>query len=393
MFLSCSPPKVSLSRKSPWVVFGILALLLLRLYPVNQLFVMKKRLHMGMPQQILEKPMLAGMAQEIQVSSSIATTKEMEPTMSPSAEVGMPEILGRDPQDTSTAWCILDHNNTNQHFRHFPHALQSLAPCWSFFCREREERGAHVSCGIYIQYPPRVPWNSMSSWTRQLVEHMDCYVVVQSKENTPLGDVIADGDVQYRPPDQHVKSYRFFEKQAHVQQLQRKVLGDALETNPATKKKGAIQIGLLQRIRNSPKQASRIFLNLPNIRSQLQVAFPEATLVETDMRDFSLLEQALWWHQNDVVVAAHGAAITNCIFLRNHNASASTVIEIYPDGFHPIIFGALMKSVGVHRLNIDRNASISVGKNADLQPEPKLVVQLVREALQGSDWKVDRKAL
>jgi hypothetical protein len=49
------------------------------------------------------------------------------------------------------------------------------------------------------------------------------------------------------------------------------------------------------------------------------------------------------------------------------------------------MFGALMRSVGVRRLTIDHNASISVGKNADLQPNPTLVVQLVRKALQESD--------
>lgn len=253
----------------------------------------------------------------------------------------------------------------------------------------REERGVDVPCGIYIKYPPRIPWNSMSSWTRQLVDHMGCKVVVQSQGKTSVGKVILDGDVQYRPPREGVMRYMFFEKKEHVQLLQARVLGDSVVTNPE-KKKGGIQIGLLQRILVNPNRPSRIFLNLQTIRSQLQMAFPNVTLVETDMRNFSLQEQASWWHQNDVVVAAHGAAITNCIFLNNHNESTATVIEVYPDGFHPYIFGALMKSVGVHRLTIVQNASISVGKNADLRPDPKLVVELVRQALQDSDLPTDR---
>lgn len=382
---------ISLSRKSPRAVLGILALFLLNLYPANRMFEMKSQLDLRVAQPMLDKPLLvpADNSREM-LSSPIAMTDETELSISRSNEVEMPLLEILQPSlvtplpDPTTAWCILDLNNTNQHFRHFPHALQSLAPCWSFFCRVREERGAHVPCGIYIQYPPRFQWDRMSSWTRQLVERMGCQVVVQSQEDTVVGDVIVDSDVQYRPPDQHVNTYQFFEKKEHAQQLQLQVLGDKVDTNPEMKK-GGIQIGLLQRIRNHPNQASRIFLNLSDIRSHLQATFPEATLVETDMSNFSLPEQALWWRQNDVVVAAHGAAMTNCIFLRNHDESAATVIEVYPDGFHPIIFSKLAKSVGVHRLAIDRNASIGSGKNADLTPDPKLIVQLVQEALQGSD--------
>jgi Glycosyltransferase 61 len=399
MFLSCFSSKASWPIKSSWAILGISALFLLNLQYLNQLFDVKKQIDLGMQRQIIEKPMPPDKVPET-VSTPMAMTHETEATLSPSTDVGkmmpLPVLLQPDDpkrmnETTPTAWCILDRNNTNPHFRHFPHALQSLAPCWSFFCRVRKERGTEVPCGIYIHYPPRVPWKDMSSWTRQLVEYMGCQVVVQgSQENTPIGSVIVEGDVQYRVPNQHVPNCRLFEKTEHVHQLQARVLGNEVVTNPEMKQ-GGIRIGLLQRIRDNPKRPSRIFLNLDTIRSRLQAAFPDATLVETDMRQFSLREQALWWHQNDVVLAAHGAAIANCIFLRSHNGSTATVIEVFPDGFHPTMFGALMRSVGVRRLTIDHNASISVGKNADLQPNPTLVVQLVRQALRVNNLHMDRE--
>jgi Glycosyltransferase 61 len=380
--------------QSPRIALGFLVLFLLAFHPVNLVLHLKKHIDLGNI-QLAEIQNRTDMAIEMITTSSpnVPNHRETEPTTPSPTDVplSLPVLVAPNhpkPVET-TVWCLLDHNNTNSHFRHFPHALQSLAPCWSFFCRAREERSVDMSCGIYIQHPPRFPWKDMSSWTKQLVEYMGCQVVVQSDANTPIDKVIVDGDVLYRPPDERKKPYAFFETKDHVRQLQARVLGDAIDTNLQRNMEG-LRIGLLQRIRNNPKQASRIFLNLPNIRSQLQTAFPNATLVETDMRNFSLQQQALWWHQNDIVVAAHGAAITNCIFLRNHNDSAATVIEVYPDGFRPIIFGALMQSVGVHRLTISQNASISVGKNADLRPDPNLVVQLVQEALRANNLHMDR---
>jgi capsular polysaccharide biosynthesis protein len=47
----------------------------------------------------------------------------------------------------------------------------------------------------------------------------------------------------------------------------------------------------------------------------------------------SFVPQA-WWSRHDVVVAAHGASVTNLIFIRE-NAS---VIELYPYHYYPIDF-------------------------------------------------------
>lgn len=241
-----------------------------------------------------------------------------------------------------------------------------------------------MQCGIYLRRPLRLPWEGMISWTRQLVDAMGCRVVVQPECNaTTTTEPFGDDDVQHRVPDRRVSHYSFFEKKKDVQLLQARVLGTADDagTGPP-RKQGMVRIGLLQRIRTNPKQPSRVFLNLPDLRAALQAAFPNATVDETDMRGFSLKEQAAWWHKHDVVVAAHGAALANSIFLRNINEeTAAAVIEVFPDGFHPYIFGALVKSVGVHRFTIDANASVARGKSSDLRPDPALVVRLVQQAI------------
>jgi Glycosyltransferase 61 len=308
--------------------------------------------------------------------SGEATTDEATSTTAATAAIARPNV---------TAWCILDRNNTSQYFRHFPHALQSLAPCWSYVCRQREQQKEYnVRCGIYIRQPLRYPWEDMSSWTLQLLGAMGCRVVVQQQNMTEPFD---EGDLRSRVPDRRVSHYSFFERKEDVQLLQAQVMGaaaDAGTTNASGQPtKGRMRIGLLQRVRTRAKQPDRVFLNVPALRSALQSAFPDATVDETEMGGFSLKEQAAWWHQHDVVVAGHGAALTNSIFLRNSKDTAATVIEVFPDGFHPYIFGALMKSAGVHRLTIDTNASVARGKSSDLRPDPALVVRLVRQAIGG----------
>ena len=53
-----------------------------------------------------------------------------------------------DEQNQSeTAWCILDHDNLSRFYRHFPHTLESLAPCWSYFCRRSDKK-----CGFFSEF-------------------------------------------------------------------------------------------------------------------------------------------------------------------------------------------------------------------------------------------------
>ena len=49
---------------------------------------------------------------------------------------------------TITAWCVLDKSNSNKGFGHFPHTLQFVSLCWSFFMREQRQRQDELNCGI-----------------------------------------------------------------------------------------------------------------------------------------------------------------------------------------------------------------------------------------------------
>jgi hypothetical protein len=62
------------------------------------------------------------------------------------------------------------------------------------------------------------------------------------------------------------------------------------------------------------------------------------------MDGMSFSEQAEWWSGKDVVVAAHGASMSNLIFMRD-NAS---VVELYPEHYYPLgMYKTLSKSTGV----------------------------------------------
>jgi hypothetical protein len=111
------------------------------------------------------------------------------------------------------------------------------------------------------------------------------------------------------------------------------------------------------------------------------------------MEHMSFVEQAEWWSRHDVVVAAHGASVTNLIFMRE-NAS---VIELYPDHYYPIdLYYSLSKAVGISHYGwyngvIDPVADYeqhcrtvedrNLYRNVDLTPPVEQVVELVRRAV------------
>jgi Glycosyltransferase 61 len=285
------------------------------------------------------------------------------------------------PNIAATAWCVLDQNNTNKHFKHFPHAMESLSRCWSHFCRVREvPHQSDVQCGFYVKSP--LDWSTVGSWTRELVQHMGCSVVTEP------------------PPDLTESLLRFpwtkkpawFEHPGDVQLLQQTVL-QRRERRPREQ----VDIGIVQRNRKRPNVPSRRFLNVQEIHTALQKTFPLANVTVTDMVGWSMSRQAFYFNNQDVIVLAHGAAVTNAIFMEqainnSHNMSSSsisTLIEIYPDDYTPYMFQGMMRSCGrdaVKHIVVKHNTSatprfLNHPRNVDLAPNTTLIVDLVKTAL------------
>ena len=106
------------------------------------------------------------------------------------------------------------------------------------------------------------------------------------------------------------------------------------------------------------------------------------------MEDLTVTQQIAWWSQQNISVAAHGASLTNVIFLRNNSA----VIEVFPAHYFPkYYFGALCKITGVRNYNYESNCTTTPEhfqarahlRALNLEPPVDEIMSLVNKAVMG----------
>ena len=85
-----------------------------------------------------------------------------------------------------------------------------------------------------------------------------------------------------------------------------------------------LQIGLLQ------QRLSRVVENLVDIQVALQRALPSANVTFSYLDSPQIDDQAAWFATKDVIIACHGAALTNPVFI----TKGTFVLQLYPPGFH-----------------------------------------------------------
>jgi hypothetical protein len=287
------------------------------------------------------------------------------------------------------AWCVLDSGNLHKQFRHFPHTLQNLAPCWSYFCKQQRQQNHNVSCGLFFNVSDQEHFNykDIDIWARHLVRSMHCKVMISDASNITAP---SQDDAFFR-----ARSMPWFDSPQDVELLQQLVLArrKTKDSPPTFTVSDRLQIGIIQRYpRNKkcekvpmPKPCShyREISNLDQVEKSLQAAFPSADIQVTKLKGKDLAEQAWWWYNQDIVVAAHGATLANVIFLRPRSA----VVEIFPTDYAPGMFQSLMNNIGVFPYRIDRASSKQFQpknehpRNVALEPNITLVVELVQKAV------------
>jgi hypothetical protein len=285
-----------------------------------------------------------------------------------------------------TAWCILDDVNSNPNkFRHFPHASQVLLPCWSYFCRVRaREKNSNLHCGFWLNSSKL---QMSQGWVEGLVKAMNCSVLNRTASQPDL-----TFHHRLKPMAEQKQWFQHKEDAAALCSL---TVGSlTLDARP--------RIGLVQRA-SRKQRGNRRILNLDTIQESIKEAFPHASVETALMDGMSFSEQAAWWSSRDVVVAAHGASMSNVIFMRD-NAS---VVEIYPEHYYPItFFRSLSRSAGVshygyyngvanpyadYRQHRKTVADRKRYRNVDWEPPPQDVLRLVQLALQGGKEKISEE--
>jgi hypothetical protein len=308
---------------------------------------------------------------------------------------------------TTTAWCILDKNNTKPSlFSHFPHTAEHLLPCWSYFLRVREQHSkpttstsattttepGSIQCGFWLDsrklhIPP--------GWAEDLVASMDCVVTSTRPEKD---------EFMYRPPHRATESaLSWFQYPADAASLREKIGRGNIDVDASRCTK--LRIGLVQR------RGSRKILNLHAVETSLQNAYSSNnsstsnSCIETVyMEDMTFQQQANWWSRQDVVVIAHGAGVTNVMFMQE-NAS---LVEIYPEHYYPLsMFTTLCQSVGVSHFGWYNGVADPAAdylehggtrkgrehyRGVDLTPPVEEIVKLVQKAVNSETTRQRAKA-
>lgn len=229
---------------------------------------------------------------------------------------------------SSKAPCIFQRNKLSLHF---PHAMQQLYACWSYWQANREKEPV-----LFIQDSPIRSWkerfryliyskrNERNPFLKGMIENLSSKLGVKVIEE------------QTRMPDYAV-TVRICEDEGRIQDAgfrmrkgDNKALRDVLTT--ATPCPTSPRIGVLNRSKD------RSILNLEEIVDVIKVTVPEATISTKYFEGISFDDQIPWMSRIDLLVSPHGAQLTSIAFMPD----CGGVLEIFPNGYLlPEFFGTL----------------------------------------------------
>lgn len=286
-------------------------------------------------------------------------------------------------------WCVLDENTVQ--FKHFPHASQALLPCWSWFERVRESTGggSNMSCGFYIK-----PDLKVSRWPAQLIELMGCAVSYDQPQFTTSNQTNTTMILHY--DELAGRMLNWFEKPKDAAALRSRLLDRMVNSSKWSRSLSSTDAQQQQQtITIVNRKRTRRLVNSDNIAAALQNAYPSALIQTVYMEGMEPIEQFAVFSQSSILIAPHGAALMNGMFLPPGNASA--VIEIFPHHYYPTpFFGNLLRSCGIRRYGYYNNETDPDAdweeygstkeqrvfyRSVDLEPPVEDIVGLVRHAL------------
>ena len=242
-----------------------------------------------------------------------------------------------------THWCVISKKTgtLTKYFEHFPHASENLLPCWSWFRRTRSTG----NCGILLLDGLALEgkFKQNKSWQKQLVDAMGCQVRQEKGGSLSLeylhsllgSNVVVH--IQNRKRALPRWAHKVYLDHVEDAQALRRLVG--VSDRYVREHKGGthpLQIGFIQR------QGVRKISNLQQIVERLQEALPTARMETTLLNTTVLREQAQWFAQKDVIVGAHGAALTNSLFV----TPGTIVMQVYPEKYFWRSLDSLIEQAG-----------------------------------------------
>jgi len=201
--------------------------------------------------------------------------------------------------------------------RSVAHSAEALFGCWSWFQAvgaTNETRALLIADGLMPD---------VHTWTRQLMDAMNCQVYMYNA----LGDLepfshdrsfLLGVNRSYQP---YFVENHWLDSRADAQNLRKLILPDLFPSGEDTAAAASpVRVGILERDNN------RHLSNLTELEAALQAIPNVQTTVIRFTAGVPMKDQARWFATQDIIVAAHGAGLTNAVVLR----PGSTVIQIYP---------------------------------------------------------------
>jgi hypothetical protein len=257
--------------------------------------------------------------------------------------------------DSTTHYCFLDRPGTGGGFRssiHFPFVVEWVAECWNWLENNQKlDKGAIVLDDVI--YDRFLVHPNFPNWNRPFFQALG-FPVINSNQppKPPPLQQQQQPLLQQQQLDQTIFTGKFggrlwFSGTKSCSSM-RNLLWEKL-TYPSTNTTTAttatssssttkINIGFVER------PARRLIVNSSGLAKGLQQAYPDSVV---SYRIFtgknSMQDQATWYKQQHIVIAAHGAASTNAIFMR----PKSYFLELFPRNFFSTMYQPLAEQCGV----------------------------------------------
>ena len=256
--------------------------------------------------------------------------------------------------------CLLNSRNTFCYV-HFPHTLQALSQCWSYFQSQTHEilheldHHPQQQDGDAVVVVPRITtaihthgirgrFHSLNTdWRASLMQLIMTHVryVNHAKPSTLPRQHQSNRTHETRifRPKAGIEDLQFFWNYSHVQALhenlyqtelyRNQTLGGTVVSSNTTddhsnQSADPLCIGLINR-----KTARRI-VNMDQLERAIRQEYPQALVQVVTMEGMTPLQQYIWWNQQSIVVTPHGAATTNLIFMK----PGSAVLELYQPHYY-----------------------------------------------------------
>lgn len=220
---------------------------------------------------------------------------------------------------------------------HFPHTLEWFADCWNWVQEQSGDAGEEALGGFIVDELVHKKLQK-KYWNRAFFPAMQWPVDV-------LGNTTKTTIPYDRITTQYYKGSGWFQREGMCNSFRNRMWKN-LGVTPRESSKKYQRIGIVNR------NESRAITEINMLVSKLHKKYPKA---QVEVRAFdseyqlqseadTMQTQAKWFADKDLVIMAHGAAMSNVVFMR----PGSSLLELYPRFYFNDMFWDLMTQCGVN---------------------------------------------